>query len=399
MAEIRRQPIKINMLGAFSMEYDGNVLTDEKSRTKQVWLLLKYLLTNRHREVTTEELVDILWEDGIDNPNNALKNLVYRLRNLLDAVGRGENGEYIINKRGICRWNNQIECIIDIEELEKAYINAENDPTAENYNDVIQLYRGDFLASFSYEKWVVPLAVKYKDMFFDSVNKCCEILKKDGRYEEIDLIASKAAKIDPFVESSHIAKMRALFAMDKKKEAMAYYEYVNDLFYSELGVIPSEELRSIYNEIVRGVKAIEADILNIKEDLREKPEGDGIHGAFYCEYEVFKSVYRREARMLERSGQSIFVALFTVSSASGGSLSQDKNEQMMELLRDVLVGSLRRGDVVSRYSPSQYIAMLPTVTYENSDIIVKRIRKAFSEVYKGSVVTLECKVTPIEPAV
>ncbi|MBQ6868376.1 MAG: helix-turn-helix domain-containing protein, partial [Clostridia bacterium] len=104
MAEIRRQPIKINMLGAFSMEYDGNVLTDEKSRTKQVWLLLKYLLTNRHREVTTEELVDILWEDGIDNPNNALKNLVYRLRNLLDAVGRGENGEYIINKRGICRW-------------------------------------------------------------------------------------------------------------------------------------------------------------------------------------------------------------------------------------------------------------------------------------------------------
>ena len=72
---------------------------------------------------------------------------------------------------------------------------------------------------------------------------------------------------------------------------------------------------------------------------------------------------------------------------------------MMELLRDVLVGSLRRGDVVSRYSPSQYIAMLPTVTYENSDIIVKRIRKAFSEVYKGSVVTLECKVTPIEPAV
>ena len=54
MAEIRRQPIKINMLGAFSMEYEGKVLTDEKSRTKQVWLLLKYLLANRHREVTTE---------------------------------------------------------------------------------------------------------------------------------------------------------------------------------------------------------------------------------------------------------------------------------------------------------------------------------------------------------
>ena len=101
MAEIRRQPIKINMLGAFSMEYEGKVLTDEKSRTKQVWLLLKYLLANRHREVTTEELVDILWEEGVDNPSNALKNLVYRLRGLLDTVGRGENGEYIINKRGI----------------------------------------------------------------------------------------------------------------------------------------------------------------------------------------------------------------------------------------------------------------------------------------------------------
>ena len=193
--------------------------------------------------------------------------------------------------------------------------------------------------------------------------------------------------------------MRALFAMDKKKEAMAYYEYVNELFYSELGVIPSEELRAIYNEIVKGVKAIEADINNIKEDLREKSGEDGIKGAFFCEYEVFKNVYRREARMLERSGQSIFVALFTVSSVSGGGLSHDKNEQMMDILRDVLIGSLRRGDVVARYSPSQYIVMLPTVTFENSDIIVKRIRKAFTDIYKGSVVTLECKVTPIEPAI
>ena len=399
MAEIRRQPIKINMLGAFSMEYDGNVLTDEKSRTKQVWLLLKYLLANRHRDVTTEELVEILWEDGIDNPNNALKNLVYRLRGLLDTVGRGENGEYIINKRGICRWNDEIECIIDTELLENAYAQAENEPTAENYGKVIDIYNGDFLENCVYEKWAVPMAVKYKDIFFDSVEKCCELLRKEGRFEEIDLVATKAAKIDPFVESCHISKMRALFAMDRKKEAMAYYEYVIDLFYSELGVIPSEELRAIYNEIVKGVKAIEADILNIKDDLREKAGENGIRGAFFCEYEVFRNVYRREARMLERSGQSIFVALFTVSSVSGGSLPQDKNEQMMDILRDVLVGSLRRGDVVSRYSPSQYIVMLPTVTYENSDIIVKRIRKAFSEVYRGSVVALECKVTPIEPAV
>ena len=103
--------------------------------------------------------------------------------------------------------------------------------------------------------------------------------------------------------------------------------------------------------------------------------------------------------MMERSGQSIFVALFTVSSVSGGSLSHDKNEQMMDILNDVLIGCLRRGDVVARYSPSQYIVMLPTVTYENSDIIIKRVRKAFGEMYKGSVVTLECKVTPIEPVI
>ena len=394
-----RQPIKINMLGTFSMEYDGNVVTDANSRTKQVWLLLKYLLANRNRDVTSEELVDVLWDEPIDNPNNALKNLVYRLRGLLDAVGRGENGEYIINKRGICRWNGDVDCIIDAEEMDKAYAKAEKDPTPDNYARVIDLYNGDFLESCSFEKWVVPVAVRYKNMFFECVRKYCDMLKADGRHEEIEVAASKAAKIDPFVERSHIDKMRALHAMDKKKEAMTYYEYVNDLFYSELGVIPSEELRSIYNEIVKGVRAIEADILNIKEDLREKGSEKGIRGAFYCEYEVFKSVYRREARTLERNGQSIFVALFTLSASSGHNISGEKNEQMMELLRDVLIGSLRRGDVVSRYSSSQYIAMLPTVTFENSDIIVKRIRKAFAEVYKGTAISLNCKLTPIEPAV
>ena len=78
------KPINIKMLGKFQIEYDGKVLSDDQSRTKQVWILLEYLLTNRRSDISVDRLIDVLWEDGgVDNPANALKNLIYRLRNLL----------------------------------------------------------------------------------------------------------------------------------------------------------------------------------------------------------------------------------------------------------------------------------------------------------------------------
>lgn len=49
----------------------------------------------------------------------------------------------------------------------------------------------------------------------------------------------------------------------------------------------------------------------------------------------------------------------------------------MERLEDTLKASLRIGDVVSRYSDSQYVVLLPACNYENGRKVSERIINRF----------------------
>ncbi len=81
--EILRPTIEIQMLGEFAITINGNTITNLKGRTKRVWMLIEYLIANRHSDISIEKLIDVLWgEDECGDPVNALKNLVYRARTL-----------------------------------------------------------------------------------------------------------------------------------------------------------------------------------------------------------------------------------------------------------------------------------------------------------------------------
>ena len=58
--------------------------------------------------------------------------------------------------------------------------------------------------------------------------------------------------------------------------------------------------------------------------------------------------------------------------------------------------SLRRSDVYTRYSASQYLIMLHTLTVENAEMVVERISKRFKREYPKLAVKLERSTLPIE---
>ena len=63
-------------------------------------------------------LEKVLWEeDECGDPQNALKNLVYRARKLLKNISPDDNLEFVIFVRNTYSWNNEYDCIIDTEQL------------------------------------------------------------------------------------------------------------------------------------------------------------------------------------------------------------------------------------------------------------------------------------------
>lgn len=393
-------PVRVSMLGGFRLQAGGCEVDESLNRARQLWNLLEYLIAFRHRDISPDELVRTLWhDDEIGNPSSALKNLVYRIRTIMTSQGIPFAKNMILCRRGTYSWNNALPTTVDTEEFERLIREAdEKDGQAAEqlklYLLALSYYKGDLLPKSSFEEWVVPLSTYYHSLYVRCVGKAVRLLTDAGRYQEISDIAQQAIVIDQFEESFHEALILAQIAMGNQQRAISHYEHVTDLFYRELGVKPSERLRNLYREIIKNMQHVETDLEIIKEDLREASLA---HGAFFCEYEVFKHIYRLQARAAVRTGQSVFLLLLTVSDMEGQIPAVNLLNNSMDRLHDCLLHSLRRNDVVSRFSATQFVVMLSSLSFENGLMVQDRILGRFKRENPRMAVQIHPKLLPMDP--
>lgn len=397
---INNDIIKITMFGGFKIESGGEAIQDTAARTHQLWHLIEYLVVFRHKTISQDELIAVLWPDNnIENPSNALKNLVYRIRSLFSSQNLPHARNMVMFNRGCYQWNNSLTTYVDTEGFEELYRQAStsdlsSDEKIKKYMEAIDVYKGDFLPGSCFENWVVPISSYYRSMYFRCVYAALGMLYDQGRYSEIEMICKKALLIDQFEENVHKHLIMSMIKQGLQTQALAHYNLVADLFFRELGVNLSASMRELYREIIKTTHDVETDINIVKEDLREPEQTTG---AFYCEYEVFKNFYRLEARTAARSGQAIFISLLTIADPKGGTLEIKMQSKVMDILFEIIKGSLRKGDVFSRFSATQYVLMLPTLTYENCTMVMDRIIKRYKQTYRSKAVEIFTNIQPLNP--
>lgn len=392
--------IQVQMLGTFSLRNDTLELSDGDNRSRKVWLLLAYMIYCRTRSISMEELTGLLWsdEESSSNPLNALKTMLHRVRATLDQLGSGAGHTLIIRRDGSYAWNTQIPLTLDIDEFEalcKHGAQADSDAARlEFYLQALELYQGDFLPKLSMEVWAVPIVAYYHNLYVQTALDSIHLLEELGRGEDAVALCRKAVTIEPYSEELYRHLMRNLIKEQDVKGAAAVYEEMSELLFSTFGVMPEEETRALYREAVRTVNDRTVSLGTVREQLKEP--GDG-NGALFCEYDFFKVLYHAEARAIARSGDAIHIGLLSVSGENGLELSKRSLDRCMENLESLVRSNLRKGDVVSRCSVSQFILMLPHANYENSRMVCDRIIKAFFRQYPHSPAKLDCSVQPLEP--
>lgn len=372
--------LHIQMFAHFKVTGMGGVLDEDSIRSDMLTKLLAYMSCHRKKEVTTQELVEVLWHDeDSDNPAGALKNLVYRLRTMMKK--EWPDCDFIMTGRGAYKWNPEIEIETDTEEFEK-YCNAalkerDIDEKLNLYLRAISLYKGAFLPKLSGEYWAASLSTYYHSTYLTIVKEAASLLEQRQRYEEMGQLCNYALQLDNLDESLHCYFIKALICQNKLKLATEQYKKAVDILYENLGVSPSEELREVYNELLKQTHEEEKNISAIQQELND----DNDQGAFLCEYGVFKKTYHLEKRRAERLGISVYLSLITVvpklDVRTDSQAYLNIVNEGMEKLEDVLLHSLRSGDVISKYSGNQYVVLLPTCQYETAKMVMNRIENAF----------------------
>ena len=392
-------PLYINMLGEFTLRFGDNVISDQEGRSKKLWLLIEYLVTFRGKEISQNDLIDLLWpEDSNGNPANTLKTLVHRARTMIASLEYENTKNIIIYRRGTYAWNDKLDMVVDLDVFEQ-YIQDADQPgisieqKLQHLMNAIDMYKGDFLPKLEMETWSVPISTYYHSLYVKAVHEAIDILAGIKNWEEIVSICQKATEIDPYDEILHYHLIQALVNTKNQQLAKSHYENVTKMFFEKFGVAPSSEFSSLYKQVVRTLHQTEMDLNIIRDKLNESEHETG---AFYCEFEVFKEVYQLEVRNSARTGQSIFVGLITITDQDGNQPPQNLLNNAMGKLLLTVNESLRRGDVYTRYSVSQYLIMLHTLTVENAEMVVERIIRRFRREYPKLSVKLSSATIPIE---
>lgn len=399
---MEKNTVIVRMLGEFSISNgEGTYAVSNKGRrSKKIIGLLEYLITFRDREIPQNELVEMLWPNGNrKEPANSLKTLLYRARAVLDELGEGWGKRLIISQSGSYAWNNDNDIWVDAVEFERlcksASVKSERNKH-ELQMDALSLYKGDFLPRSETEMWTMPMVSYYHTMYLNTVCEVVETFKQERRYEDIIEICQKAITIDSFDEQLHIHMIKALLACGMQQRAQEHYIKVKDLYLDKFGIGPSQELMALYKEITKAIKHTEMNLCVIRDDLCEE---EVMPGAFFCEYEFFKDIYRLYAREMVRSGDAVQIALITVMNNNDRQMNQKQLAVAMQRLHEVTRQSLRSSDIVCRYSVSQLLLMLPSAGQKDSDAVLGRISKNYRRKYPHMNVLLNGTPLPMEPRI
>lgn len=372
--------LKVKMLGGFSLYYHGREIALDRSTASKSMQLLQLLFINiESGGIAKKSLADALYgHEEVENKNGSLNNTIFRLKRQLKTAGLPE-ANYVIIKRGICRWENEsLPVEVDAISFEKAILEGQRemdrDARMECYLKACRMYTGEFLPNMIAEDWVAVRNVHYQDLYTDSLQELCGWLQERERFEEIYQLTSTAASIYPFSDWA-LWQIDSLVMMSRFREAMAIYEKVTKLFFDELGLPPSPEMLSRAHLMARRISQSSGVIQDIKQRIREREK---IPGAYYCTYPSFVDLYHVISRMMERNGMSVYLMLCTLRYTGDGISPEEREQEVSEVLRVSIMEVLRRGDFYTRYNRLQFLVMLPEISQENCAKVSARIDRCFS---------------------
>ncbi len=394
--------MRIYTLGQFQIQCSSKQLPCTAGQSQRTWELFLFLLSNRGRQLSWEIILDTLWpEADYINPKATLRMQVHRVRNLIaKEMPGGETCLQLISSNGCYRLDAGPGCWVDVEKFEKltreAFQASRNEmPEAiDMYREAVRLYQGDYLPNISSNRWLLPFRNYFRNLYIKNVLQLIGLLKDRHMYPEIIELCEQVFLVESLEEDIHLHYIEALLEKGKTSKARLHYENTTALLYSEAGVKPSAAMKEVYRQIKSDSEMIELDLGYIQESLKERQE---INEAYFCQPEIFRQFYKLHLRWMEREFQPACIGLVSLTGPDFRLPPAASLKETMACLKQIIANSLRRGDIVTQWNEAQFIFLLPGVSFQGGEKVLRRIESRFQlEQGQGGTLRLWGKIQPLK---
>lgn len=216
--------IEIRMLGDFEIRVNGKPVLAVLGQSRKTTALVQYLVLQRGERVTHKVLTDTLWAgERSSNPDMALRAILHRFRNMIEAEGLDELRNCILTSRGCYQWNPHLDCTVDVFRVgdlsEQARREEDPEKRAKLYEQIVDLYRGRLLPQSASEQWVEGVSVRLHGQYRTAMLSLLELCKKWGESTRIISLCNHALELDPYEERLYLEEIVALEALGRHNEA------------------------------------------------------------------------------------------------------------------------------------------------------------------------------------
>ncbi|MEN0130607.1 MAG: BTAD domain-containing putative transcriptional regulator [Brevundimonas sp.] len=209
------------------------------------------------RIVAVSDLVDLLWPAG--PPRTAVTKVqghVWSLRKALGAAGDDDPAAtirtvppgYAVDRRDLSTDVSAFDHLV--ARAEALAVDGELDCASQGYAQALDLIRGGVLADLPETRGRLG-ADDLDDRVCAALEARAEVDLRRGRARDALDALGPAMRANPFRDRVHELSIRALVELGRPADAIASYRRCRELYRDELGIEPSESLRSLVDTIGR----------------------------------------------------------------------------------------------------------------------------------------------------
>ncbi len=367
---MRKRKYQFRLFGGLYLTVDGKTIALSSQLGKQLSAILAFLICNYKQSVTKEKMIDNFWPDS-DNPTNALKFAIHRLRNALKDIEELPETELIVTTSNGYQFNPEINIELDTEVFEKNILNAKSDTELSLYHDCIELYKGDFLEGIE-EEWVITDRGYYRSILTQICHTLAvEYMKIDDLQDAI-AVCEKGLNADEFEETLIYTYLEALVKDKRFNFAKKYFNEISKKYEKRVGIsLESYNTSKSFKQLVNK-QVMENTDTKLSDTLYSLSDASVV-GPMVVDQKIFDALCIYELRNVARYNYKDYVIQMV--------LETTKNEQasIMNTFMNVLKMSFRKTDVVTKVN-DQKIALLVKLANESDvEILYTRIQRRLSE--------------------
>ncbi len=205
--------------------------------------LLAMLLLHANEVVSTDRLIDALWED--DPPARAQKAVQVYVSGLRKVIGPGrietKAPGYLVRAAD--------------DELDAARFEAFVAQGA--FRDALALWRGPALGDFVYARFAATEIARLEELRLSALEGRIERDLADGRQAEVAGELEGLVREHPLRERLRAQLMLALYRSGRQADSLEAYQDARRALSDELGLEPSRKLRELQQAILRHDPALD----------------------------------------------------------------------------------------------------------------------------------------------